>query len=115
MMFDELADLDGERLAAVEMMIRQKERVAKVYNRKVREKTFADNDYVWKVILPMDHRDRTLSKWSPKWEGPFQVTRTYSNNACEIKELSGDQKVLRINGKYLKKYKHMLQEINIQT
>lgn len=115
MMFDELADLDEERLATVEMLIRQKERVAKVYNRKVREKTFTDNDYVWKVILPMDHRDRTLGKWSPKWEGPFHVTRTYSNNAYKIKELGGDQRVLRVNGKYLKKYKRILQEIQIQT
>lgn len=38
-MFDELADLDEERLAAVEMSIRQKERVAKVYNRKIKGKT----------------------------------------------------------------------------
>ena len=114
-MFDELADLDEERLAAIEMLIRKKERVAKVYNRKIKEKTFIDNDYVWKVILPMDRRDRTLGKWSPKWERPFQVTRTYINNAYEIKELGGDQRVLRVNGKYLKKYKPMLQEIQIQT
>ncbi|XP_050888664.1 uncharacterized protein LOC127093802 [Lathyrus oleraceus] len=71
MMFDELVDLDEERLATVEMLIRQKERVAKVYNRKIKGKTFVDNDYVWKVIFPMDHRDRTLGKWSAKWEGPF--------------------------------------------
>ena len=38
MMFDELADLDEERLVAMETLTRQKERVAKVYNRKVREK-----------------------------------------------------------------------------
>ncbi|XP_050914749.1 uncharacterized protein LOC127129640 [Lathyrus oleraceus] len=115
MMFDELAYLDEERLAATEMLIRQKECVAKLYNRKVREKTLTDNDYVWKVIFPIDRRDLTLGKWSPKWEGPFQVTRTYANNAYEIKELGGDQRVLRVNGKYLKKYKPMLQEIQIQT
>ena len=114
-MFDELAGLDKERLVMVEMLVRQKERVAKVYNRKIKEKTFVDNDYVWNVILPMDRRDRTLGKWSPKWEGPFQVTQTYSNNAYEIKELGGNQRVLRLNGKYLKKYKPMLQEIHIQT
>ncbi|XP_050896627.1 uncharacterized protein LOC127103406 [Lathyrus oleraceus] len=115
MMFDELDDLDKERLVAIEMLIWKKERVAKVYNRKIKEKTFVDNDYVWKVILLMDHRDRTLGKWSPKWEGPFRVTRTYSNNAYEIKELGGDKRVLRVNGKYLKKYKPMLLEIQIQT
>ncbi|XP_050908908.1 uncharacterized protein LOC127122650 [Lathyrus oleraceus] len=90
MMFDKLVDLDEERLAKVEMLIRQKERIAKVYNRNVKERTFTDNDYVWEVILPMDLRERTLGKWFPKWQGPFQVTRTFANNAYEIKELSGD-------------------------
>lgn len=113
MMFDELVDFDEERLAVVEMLVRQKERVAKVYNIKVREKTFTVDDYVWKVILPMDLRDRTLGKWSPKWEGSFQVIRTFSNNAYEIKKLGGDQRVLRVNGKYLNKYKPMLQDIQI--
>lgn len=37
-MFNELTDLDEERLVAVEMLIRKKERVAKVYNRKIKEK-----------------------------------------------------------------------------
>ncbi|XP_050877722.1 uncharacterized protein LOC127081513 [Lathyrus oleraceus] len=115
MIFDELVVLDEERLVVVEMLIWQNERVAKVYNRKIKGKTFIDNDHVWKVILSMDHRDRTLGKWSPKWEGPFRVTRTYRNNAYEIEELGGDQRVLRVNGKYLKKYKPMLQEIQIQT
>lgn len=73
LMFDELAYLDEERLVAMEVLIRQKERMAKVYNRKVKTKTFALDDYVWKVILPMDRRDRTLGKWSSKWEGAFQV------------------------------------------
>lgn len=82
---------------------------------KVRAKTFTVDDYVWKVILPMDHRDRPLGKWSPKWEGPFQVIQTFANIAYEIKELGMDQRVLRVNGKYLKKYKPMLQEIQIQT
>jgi hypothetical protein len=31
----------------------------------------------------------------------------------EIKELNDDQRVMRINRKYLKKYKPMLQEIRI--
>lgn len=45
-MFDELADLDEGRLVAVEILIQQKEHAAKVYNRKIKEKTFVDNDYV---------------------------------------------------------------------
>lgn len=114
-MCDELANLNEERLVAVEMLIRQKERISKVYNRKIKGKAFIGNDYAWEVILPMDRWDRTLGKWSPKWEGPFRVTQTYNNNAYEIEELGGGQRVLRVNGNYLKKYKPMLQEIRIQA
>lgn len=78
-------------------------------------KTFAINDYVWKVILPMDQRDRTLGKWSPKWEGPFQIIPTFMNNAYEIQELGINRRILRVNEKYLKKHKPMLQDIQIQT
>ncbi|XP_050914993.1 uncharacterized protein LOC127129936 [Lathyrus oleraceus] len=46
MIYDELADLNEERLVTVKMLIRQKERVAKVYNRKIKGKTFFDNDYM---------------------------------------------------------------------
>jgi len=35
------------------------------------------------------------------------------NNAYEIEELNDDQRILRINEKYLNKYKPMLQEIKI--
>lgn len=69
------------------------------------------DDYVWKVILPMDRSDRTLGKWSPKWEGPFRIIQAFTDNAYEIQELGMDQRVLRVNEKFIKKYKPMLQEI----
>lgn len=62
----------------------------------------------------MDQRYRTLWKWSRKWEGPFQVIQMFTNNAYEIQELGIDRWVLRVNGKYLKKYKPMLQDIQIK-
>lgn len=57
MMLDELGNLDKERLVALDVLIRQKERVAKAYNKKVKANTFAFGDLVWKVILPMDKKD----------------------------------------------------------
>ena len=51
----------------------------------------------------MDRRDLTLGKWSPKWEVLFQITQTFMNNAYEIQELGIDRRILRVNGKYLKK------------
>lgn len=63
----------------------------------------------------MGKRNRTLGKWSPKWEGLFQIVQLFSNNAYEIEELDEDRRVLRVNGKYLKKYKHALHEVKILT
>lgn len=112
-MLDEMVDLDEERLAVLDVLIRQKEGVVKAYNRNVKIKTFLVEDYVWKVILPMDQRDKTLSKCFPNWEGLFQIIQAFSNNSYEIEELTFDHRILRVNGKYLKKYKPILQEIRI--
>ncbi|XP_050893371.1 uncharacterized protein LOC127099893 [Lathyrus oleraceus] len=113
MMLDELVDLDEERLNALEVLKRKMKRVEKSYNKKVIVKTFSPEDLVLKVILPMDQKDRALGKWSPKWEGPFQILQVFSNGAYEIEELNKDKRILRVNGKYLKKYKSVLQEIKI--
>ncbi|XP_045831048.1 uncharacterized protein LOC123922369 [Trifolium pratense] len=115
MMFDELVDLDEERLRALDTLSRQKERVAKAYNKKVKLKTFDVGNLVWKVILPMDKKDRVLGKWSPNWEGPFKIIQVFSNGAYEIEELTPEKRTLNINGKYLKKYKPTLLEVNIST
>jgi hypothetical protein len=101
MVLNELVDLDEERLMALEVLTKQKERIAKAYNKKVKLKLFAQGDLVWKVILPMDKKSRVLGKWSPSWEGPWEIRKVFSNNAYEIKELNDDQRVMRINRKYV--------------
>lgn len=45
-------------------------------------------DLVWKVILPMDKKDRTLGKWSLNWEEPFRIMQAFTNNAYEVEELT---------------------------
>ena len=61
-MIDELVDLDEERLIALEVLTKQKERVAKAYNKKVKSKIFAQGDLVWKVILTMDKKESNFGK-----------------------------------------------------
>lgn len=111
MVLDELVDLDEERLRALDVLTRKKERIAKSYNKRGKPKTFDVNDLVWKVILPMDRRDQILGKWSPSWEGPRKVLKIFSSNAYEVEELADDNRIMRINGKHLKTYKPLLQEI----
>lgn len=53
-MIDKLVDLDEERLKALELLRRQKKRVEKAYNKKVKVKTFSTGYLVWKVIVHMD-------------------------------------------------------------
>src|ERR1044072_9369811 len=115
MMGDELVNLDEERMLALDSLRRQKDRVAKAYNKRVKDKVFHVDDLVWKVILPMDRNDRIFGKWSPNWEGPFKLIQVFSNNAYELEELALDRRILRVNGKYLKRYKPILQEITIST
>jgi hypothetical protein len=115
MMSDELIDLDEERLIALEVLTKHKERVSKAYNKKVKSKSFNIGELMWKVILPMDKRDRVLGKWSPSWEGPFKVVQIYLNGAYEIEELTPEKRTLGINGKYLKKYKLVLLEVKISA
>jgi len=89
-MLDELVDLDEERLTALDVLLRQKERVAKAYNKKVKSKSFNVGDLVWKVLLPMEKKDKVLGIWSPNWEGSFEVIHVFSNGAYEIEELASD-------------------------
>lgn len=61
-MLDELVDLDEERLNALELLEKQKKRVEKSYNKKVKVKSFLTGDLAWKVILLMDQKDKVLGK-----------------------------------------------------
>lgn len=61
----------------------------------------------------MDRKDKTICKWSLNWEGSFRISQVFSNNAYKVKELGPEVRTLRINGKYLNKYKAMLQKIRI--
>lgn len=70
MVLDELVDLDEERLRALDVLTRQKERIAKSYNKRVKPHNFAVNGLVWKVILTMNRRDQIFGKLSPSWQGP---------------------------------------------
>lgn len=43
----------------------------------------------------------------------FKINQVFLNNAYEIEVLNPDRQIIRVNGKYLKKYKSMLQKVKI--
>jgi hypothetical protein len=97
LMMDELEDLHMIRIKALENIEKNKMRIAKV-------KQFAEGDLVWKALLPIGTKYSAFGKWSPNWEGPFQVVRRVPGNAYILKTWLGEEFTTAINGRYLKKY-----------
>jgi hypothetical protein len=104
LMMDKSKDLHMIRLWTLENIEKNKMRVAKYYNKKVKVKKFADGDLVWKALLRIGTKYSTFGKWSPNWEGPFRVVRFTPGNAYILKTLLGEEFTAAINGRYLKKY-----------
>jgi hypothetical protein len=103
LMMDELEDLHMICLRALENIEKNKLRVAKYYNKKVKVKQFAEGDLVWKALLPIGTKYSAFGKWSPNWE-PFRVVKCVPGNAYMLKTLLGEEFSAAINGRYLKKY-----------
>ena len=103
-MGDNLDEVVDKRLKALEEIEKEKKRVAKAYNKRVRTKLFQVGDLVWKTILPLGTRSREFGKWSPSWEGPYRVCGIVRGNAYFLETLQGERFQRAINGKYLKKY-----------
>jgi len=91
LMLDNLDDVNFHWLKALENIKAHKIKIAKFYNQKVREKNFSEGELVWKVILPIGTKDNIFGKWSPNWEGPYQITRVAPGNAYLYKTLEGEE------------------------
>ena len=104
LMMDNIDEVTDKRLAALKAIERDKLRVERAYNKKVKLKNFQVGDLVWKVILPIGSKDRKFGKWSPSWEGPFKITRVVPGNSYLVESVQGTLLRRALNGKYLKKY-----------
>jgi hypothetical protein len=64
-MFDRLDEVSDERIKTLDKIERDKLRVAKAYNKRLKEKSFQVGDLVWKMILPIGSRSNKFGKWPP--------------------------------------------------
>jgi hypothetical protein len=74
-MMDNIDEVTDKRMEALEEIEKDKRRVARAYNKKVKAKSFQVGDLVWKTILPIGSKSDKFGKWSPSWEGPYKVAR----------------------------------------
>ncbi|XP_073061983.1 uncharacterized protein [Primulina eburnea] len=103
-MIMELEELDELRIQECNALLLQKQKVARIYNKRVNKKSFHEGEIVWKTILPLGTKDRELGKWSPNLEGPFKVHKVLDGNAYWLSKIDGHPHKRCINGKYLKPY-----------
>ena len=103
-MVDNIEEVAGKRLMALQAIEKEKLRVAKTYNKKVRLKEFQVGDLVWKTILPIGSRSQKFGKWSPNREGPLRIARIIPGNSYLVESMEGSMIPRAINGKYLKKF-----------
>ena len=91
-------------MMALKDIEKEKLRVARAYNKKVKLKNFQVGDLVWKVILPIGSRDQKFGKWSPSWEGPLRIARIVPGNSYLVESMEGNLLPRALNGRYLKKF-----------
>ena len=94
LMMDNIDEITDKRLKALKQIEKDKLRVARAYNRKVKLKSFQVGDLVWKTIWPLGMKSNKFGKWSPSWDG----------NSYMMETLQGERLPRAINGRYLKKF-----------
>jgi hypothetical protein len=102
LMMDNIDKSTNKRLQALREIEKDKIRVARVYNKKVKLKSFQVGDLVWKTILPVGFKDHKFRKWSPSWEGPYTIVNIITRNSYMLKMLRGEHLPGALNGRYLK-------------
>ena len=101
-MFQEHEDLDEKRLEALNNIILEKKKIARLYDKRTKGRTYGEGDLVWKAMLPLDAPGKP--KFEPRWEGPFVIDRIVGRGAYQLMSLEGEPHPNPINGRYLKKY-----------
>ena len=74
---DNIDEVTDKRLKALKVIEKDKLRVARAYNKKVKIKSFLVEDLVWKTILPLWVKSNKFGKWSPSWEWPYKIIKGY--------------------------------------
>jgi hypothetical protein len=104
LMMDNIDEITDKRTRALMEIKKDKARVARAYNKKVRPKSFQVGELVWKTILPLGTKDIKFGKWSPSWEGQYKIINMIVGNSYKMELLQGTCLPRALNSRYLKKY-----------
>jgi hypothetical protein len=103
LMLDRLDEASDERMEALGEIERDKQRVARAYNKRVKENSFQVRDLVWKAVLSIGSKSNKFRNWSPNWEGSYRIEKVIAENSYMIQTIQGTSLQRTLNEKYLKK------------
>jgi hypothetical protein len=86
-MLDRLDEVSDERVKALGEIKKDKLRVARAYNKRVKEKLFQIEDLVWKTILPIGSRSNKFEQWSRNLEGLY--LEVILGNSYRVRSIQG--------------------------
>jgi hypothetical protein len=81
LIMDNTDKMIDKKMMALRKIESEKVIVTKVYNKKVKAKSFQIAYLVWKIVLPLRSRDQMFGNWSPSWERPHKITHVIFGNA----------------------------------
>ena len=74
----------------------------RAHDKKIRPRQLQEGELVLKRIP--HNRQKPREKWSPNWEGPYVVKKTFSREALILVEMDGKEFSSPINADIVKKY-----------
>jgi hypothetical protein len=83
-MLNRLDEVSDERIRALDEIERDKLRVARAYNKRVKEKSCQVGDLVWKTILPIGSKSNNFGKWLPNWKGLYRIDEVILENSYMV-------------------------------
>ena len=83
-MMDNVDEVSDKRLQDLKEIEKDKFRVARAYNKKVRAKKFQVGELVWKTILPLGTKNNKFGKWSPSWEELYKIIKVIFGNSYMV-------------------------------
>ena len=104
LMMDNIDEVNDKWLQALKKIEKDKLRLARAYNKKVRAKSFQVGELVWKTILPLGTKNNKFGKWLPSWEGPYKIIRVIFGISYIVETMQGERLPRALNGRYLKIY-----------
>jgi hypothetical protein len=104
LIMDNIDEVTNVRLKALKKIVKDKTRVAKAYNKKVKSTSLQVGELVCKTILLIGSKSNQFGMWSSNWEGPYKVIKVIFGNSYLLETLQGERLNRALNGRYLKKY-----------